>query len=745
MSSTFFGLTVAGSGLTAFQASINTTANNVSNVRTEGYSKQVTNISAASAMRAFEKYGNVGTGVSTDSVTRVRDQYYNEKYWVNQSQYGYYEKKNYYMAQIEQLFKDDSQVNPGFSTLFGQMFNSLDTVKTNNGNNSVRNQFVSNAQKLCTYFNSTSTQLKDLQTTLNDEIKTQVDFINSSANKIALLNKQINLIETGGGIANELRDEREKLLDKLSEIITVESEEIKITNSNYPDMYTGATRFTVKVNGQFLVDGNEAHSLQCKTRLNKYNQSDVEGLYDVVWAETGMNFSVWGNNQKGALRSLFEMRDGNDQQNLRGTANIGSDTITIDYPSITEVDKLNMPENGVITVNNVQMAYSGWEAELDKDGKVTRVRFTMKEAIPNIVRERGDGRLLTVGQTIACKGVPYYQNQMNEFVRALARKFNGIEKTGQDLHGETGTAFFVAVDRTSGDEYDFKYVADDPDKHQYAMDQNGNYLKPDGGIAYYRKSDGTYWGDSAFTTPGPAGYPDAYEIKDGSQTFATYYRKKPEGDLLDKEGGTVQYYLGNDGKYYTTAANPRTDSEHAVLATDLNLAGKYYTAGAEQERDCYFYGEAVKSQYNSSANIYYKLTADNVAIADAIVRDPQKFAATLDQTDTDVDMGIDASELVSDLLELEHNVKLFRGGGADEFLQCIYADITVDTQEAETFTSNFGSIQAAIQKQRESVSGVDEDEEAMNLVKFQNAYNLAAKVIQTLTEMYDQLILSTGV
>ena len=47
--------------------------------------------------------------------------------------------------------------------------------------------------------------------------------------------------------------------------------------------------------------------------------------------------------------------------------------------------------------------------------------------------------------------------------------------------------------------------------------------------------------------------------------------------------------------------------------------------------------------------------------------------------------------------------------------------------------------------QRQSVSGVDEDEEALDLVKFQNAYNLASKMIQTLTEIYDRLILETGV
>jgi len=50
-----------------------------------------------------------------------------------------------------------------------------------------------------------------------------------------------------------------------------------------------------------------------------------------------------------------------------------------------------------------------------------------------------------------------------------------------------------------------------------------------------------------------------------------------------------------------------------------------------------------------------------------------------------------------------------------------------------------------LQNQRLSVSGVDTDEEALNLVKFQHAYELSAKVIQTMTEMYDRLILNTGV
>ena len=78
MSSTFFGLTIAASGLNTSQAQINTTANNISNVNTTGYSKQVVNTVASSALRVYQSYGTTGTGVEAKSVTQQRDLYYDE-------------------------------------------------------------------------------------------------------------------------------------------------------------------------------------------------------------------------------------------------------------------------------------------------------------------------------------------------------------------------------------------------------------------------------------------------------------------------------------------------------------------------------------------------------------------------------------------------------------------------------------------------------------------------------------------
>ena len=80
MPSTFFGLQIAYSGLKASNAALNTTANNVANVETEGYSRQKVKTAASEPMRVFATYGCAGAGVDTLAIERVRDQFYDEKY-----------------------------------------------------------------------------------------------------------------------------------------------------------------------------------------------------------------------------------------------------------------------------------------------------------------------------------------------------------------------------------------------------------------------------------------------------------------------------------------------------------------------------------------------------------------------------------------------------------------------------------------------------------------------------------------
>lgn len=109
MASTFFGLTIAGSALNAFQAAVNTTANNISNVNTKGYTRQQAVRYAAEALRVNDRYGMAGSGVTTTEIIQTRDFYYDVKYWENSARLGMFEAKLYYAQQVESYLLDDGE------------------------------------------------------------------------------------------------------------------------------------------------------------------------------------------------------------------------------------------------------------------------------------------------------------------------------------------------------------------------------------------------------------------------------------------------------------------------------------------------------------------------------------------------------------------------------------------------------------------------------------------------------------
>lgn len=614
MPSTFFGLTIASSGLTAYQASLNTTANNVSNVQTKGYTRQNANLEASEALRVNARYGSQGAGVTVVSIKQVRNEYYDTKYWENQSFLGMFETKLGYLEQMENYFIDDD-TEKGFATILNEMFNSLDTLKNNAGDVTVRKQFISDGQKFTTFFNSLAIGLGSIQDSVNEEIKSTVANINAIGEKITLLNDQINVIEVQGGYANELRDQRALLIDELSAIVPVEVTEVPVSNSNYPDMLTGANYYTVKINGQIFVDTYEYEQLTCVAREQLVNQSDMEGMYEIRWATTGNRFNAGSDTSSGSLKALFDIRDGNNAENFTGkVSSVTKSKIVIDQNlSITNMEAMTMPKEGVLTINGRDYVYDDFSYTVNDKGEITRYEFHMAEELAIEDQLRINGREASIGASVDSMGIPYYMAQMNEFLRSFTAKFNEIMNDGVDLNGNAADyySFFTATEKVSGNE---------------------------------------------------------------------------------------------------------------ILFTDLYQNGE--------------------RTYSANSNSYYRMTCANICISDICVDDPSTIATTKDIYGTG---GVDAYELVEQLAQLKSNTVLYRGGGADDFLQCIISDISVDTQESTIFYTNYQNISNAIDNQRLSISGVDEDEEAMNLVKFQNAYNLSSKMVSVLAEIYDKLIQETGV
>ena len=136
------------------------------------------------------------------------------------------------------------------------------------------------------------------------------------------------------------------------------------------------------------------------------------------------------------------------------------------------------------------------------------------------------------------------------------------------------------------------------------------------------------------------------------------------------------------------------------------------------------------------------LTAANFGINEDLLENADRLA-----THTDASAGQDKYDILEELYSMKSdaNVMTFRGGTAEELLEWILGDVALNAERAETFYNNADVMASKVDNQRTSISGVDNDEEAVSLVKYQNAYNLSSKMIQVLTEIYDRLILETGV
>lgn len=606
MPNTFFGLTIGKSGLYSYQAAINTAAHNSANAQTQGYSRQQTLRSASAAISIVGSYGMAGTGVDVNGVVQVRDQYYDVKYWNNNAVYGNYSTKQYYLSNIENYLSEIK--SDGTTAVFDKIFTAMTGLATSPGDTNMRTQVAEFGQTFAEYMNFLYTGLQKLQDECNFEIKNAVDKINSLAKEITNLTKQINTIEVRGGKANDLRDARALLVDKLSEIANV-----TVTEQSAGDGI-GVNQYIVRLDGKTLVDTYEYNTLKVIPQEAGVNKNDMDGLYYIKW-NNGQNFDANSTSLSGTLKALLEVRDGNNKQNFTGTAKgtAGTNTLTITNSNITDFNLLNIPDaNGRIKVGAREYVYEKFTVEKVADGTVTYT-FTLKETLAEEIKDTA----ARIGESIEYKGIPYYMGQFNEFVRTFATAFNDIHKTGQDFYGNKNELdFFTSKNPTTGEDMKFAPV----------RDGNGN-------LVYPQKID------------------------------------------------------------------------------------------------------------SSVQNSYYHMNIGNFKVSGEILADPKKIACAEDR----VSNGIEDAGVLNKLIALKTDVTMFKQGRPDSFLQTLVGVMGIDAKAAKNLSESQDNIVKAIESQRMSVSGVDVDEETMDLVKFKNAYDLNSKVISVMNQIYNKLINETGI
>jgi len=250
MPSTLSGIYSAQRGLALNQAAIDIINNNISNMNTPGYSKQrleisqiVNNSNSTNIIDAAQ----AGMGAQIDAITRSRDTFLDNSYRKETSDMNYYQEYSNTATQIESVF--DELGDNGLTDALNNFYNQLSQLASNPNDYVARNSLVQSATVLTTQFNTVYSQLQDKRTSLvgdyNDPsaidsslLNTGFQDVNSQLSQIASLNQQINLAVSRGATPNSLMDQRDTVLDSLSEYMPIS---VNIEKNNTVTVSLGTT------------------------------------------------------------------------------------------------------------------------------------------------------------------------------------------------------------------------------------------------------------------------------------------------------------------------------------------------------------------------------------------------------------------------------------------------------------------------------------------------------------------------
>ncbi|OIQ60522.1 flagellar hook-associated protein FlgK [Neomoorella thermoacetica] len=223
MPGTFFGFNTALRGMQAQQRGIYTTSHNIANANTEGYTRQQVVLAATPAypVPAMNRPGGqgwqIGTGVDSQETRRLRDEFLDTQIRRETGSLGQWQQIQDVLQQVEVVFNEPSDT--GLSTLMSQFWAAWQELSKNAESSPVRTTVVETANALAEAFSHSYQQLTTIQDDIDQSIALKVTEVNSIAQQIADLNGQIKNIVAAGDQPNDLIDQRDLLLDKLSKII----------------------------------------------------------------------------------------------------------------------------------------------------------------------------------------------------------------------------------------------------------------------------------------------------------------------------------------------------------------------------------------------------------------------------------------------------------------------------------------------------------------------------------------------
>mgnify|MGYP001418873904 CR=1 FL=1 len=215
MAGIFGTLYVANSGMRAMQESINTSANNIANSQTEGYSRKRVNL-VTNAPQYYMGIGEISTGVRIDSVTRIRDEFLDRQVRAERGRFATYEAKNEILGKVETIFREPSET--GLNKAMSEMWDAWQELSKTPENSTARTIVTEQARTFTDMLNHMATQLQETREEVHSGIAKSTLDVNTLVEQIRTLDNQIINLTTDGILPNDLLDSRDLMLDKLSDL-----------------------------------------------------------------------------------------------------------------------------------------------------------------------------------------------------------------------------------------------------------------------------------------------------------------------------------------------------------------------------------------------------------------------------------------------------------------------------------------------------------------------------------------------
>lgn len=631
-------LNIARTGVLASQSQLGITSNNITNVNTEGYHRQV---AQQSALLPQQVGGNFyGTGTYVSDVKRIYNQFAERELRIGQSTINHAETSHTKLSELDALFSQIGKAVPqGLSDLFSDLGNLVDQPE----DLGIRGGVLNSAGQLANAINQIQTGLDNQMKFTNDQIDGVTKRINEISSELANLNRELM---KSGGDNMQLLDEQDRLLTELSGYVQINV--IEQDNGIKSVMLGGSA---------MLVSGLETMEVNLKA-------GDPFPDEQQLVAEVGGNtVEINGSALGGELGALFQYRD----ETLK--------------PSMHEVGQLAL---GIADAFN-EMQKQG----LDLNGEVGSNIF----------------------------------NDINDPLTSFGR-------VGA-LSDNTGTAALsVEITDTAalrGTEYELTFTA--PSTYELKDTQTGN-------VQNLTLSGTTLTGADGFTINIDSG-----ALADGDQFVIRPTAGAAAGlkvEMTDPKG------IAASGQGITPDAGNAGDVEVQITSIDDRNNANFPVTGSE-----------LTFEINTATNQFQVFDADGNALGAATSYTPPSISAygftfdvTANGTSTErftFDLSIKPGDNANALQMAKLNEAKLMNNGKSSFAdvyETTKQNVGHKTKSAEVSMEAAEAVYLQAQARVDSHSGVNLDEEAANLMRFQQSYQAAARIMTVSQQIFDSLISS---